>query len=104
MFIMKPYVEMSVEELNQELEELKKEYKKVQAMDMQLNMSRGIPCIDQLDLSMHMMDVLDSSSDLTCEDGTDCRNYGQLTGIQEARELLGDMMENNPKDIISCRR
>ena len=97
---MKPYMEMSAEELNQELELLRKEYKKVQAMDMQLNMSRGIPCIDQLDLSMQMMDVLDSSSDLTCEDGTDCRNYGQLTGIEEARELLGDMMENNPKDII----
>jgi len=97
---MKPYLEMTAEELSLELETLKKEYKKVQAMDMQLNMSRGIPCIDQLDLSMHMMDVLDSSSDLTCEDGTDCRNYGQLTGIEEARELLGDMMENNPKDII----
>ena len=97
---MKAYPEMTVEELNQELESLRKEYKKVQAMDMQLNMSRGIPCIDQLDLSMGMMDVLDSSSDLTCEDGTDCRNYGQLTGIEEARELLGDMMENNPKDII----
>ena len=66
MFVMKPYLEMSAEELSHELEELKKEYKKVQAMDMQLNMSRGIPCIDQLDLSMHMMDVLDSSSDLTC--------------------------------------
>ena len=97
---MKPYLEMTTEELTQELDTLRKEYKKVQAMDMQLNMSRGIPCIDQLDLSMHMMDVLDSSSDLTCEDGTDCRNYGQLTGIEEARELLGDMMENNPKDII----
>ena len=97
---MKAYPEMTVEELNQELESLRKEYKKVQAMDMQLNMSRGIPCIDQLDLSMGMMDVLDSSSDLTCEDGTDCRNYGQLTGIEEARELLGDMMENNPKDIL----
>ena len=97
---MKPYLEMTAEELAEELETLKKEYKKVQAMDMQLNMSRGIPCIDQLDLSMGMMDVLDSSSDLTCEDGTDCRNYGQLTGIEEARELLGDMMENNPKDII----
>ena len=76
---MKPYLEMTDEELTRELEALKKDYKKVQAMDMQLNMSRGIPCIDQLDLSMHMMDVLDSSSDLTCEDGTDCRNYGQLT-------------------------
>ena len=100
MLVMKPYLEMTTEELTQELDTLRKEYKKVQAMDMQLNMSRGIPCIDQLDLSMHMMDVLDSSSDLTCEDGTDCRNYGQLTGIEEARELLGDMMENNPKDII----
>ena len=97
---MKPYCEMTPEELNQELAALRPEYRKFQAMDMQLDMSRGKPCLDQLDLSMGMMDVLDSSSDLTCEDGTDCRNYGQLTGIEEARELLGDMMENNPKDII----
>jgi len=97
---MKPYCEMTAEELNQELEALRKEYARMQAKDMHLNMQRGMPCHDQLDLSMGMMDVLDSSSDLTCEDGTDCRNYGQLTGIEEARELLGDMMENNPKDII----
>jgi aspartate/methionine/tyrosine aminotransferase len=97
---MKPYVEMSVEELNDELAALKAKYKKVQALGMHLDMSRGKPCQEQLDLSMGMMDVLSSSSDLTCEDGTDCRNYGALTGIKEARELLGDMMENNPKDII----
>ena len=97
---MKPYIEMTVEELESELESLKAQYKKVQALGMSLDMSRGKPCQEQLDLSMGMMDVLDSASDLTCEDGTDCRNYGQLTGIQEARELLGDMMENNPKDII----
>ena len=97
---MKPYPEMTAEELTKEMETLKSQYKKIQSMGMYLNMSRGIPCQEQLDLSMGMMDVLDSSSDLTCEDGTDCRNYGQLTGIQEARELLGDMMENNPKDII----
>jgi len=72
----------------------------MQAMDLHLDMSRGKPCIEQLNLSMGLMDVLDSSSDLTCDDGTDCRNYGQLTGIEEARELLGDMMENNPNDII----
>ncbi len=97
---MKPYIGMTVEELNAELESLKKAYKQKQALGMHLNMSRGVPCQDQLDLSMAMMDVLDSGSDLTCEDGTDCRNYGQLAGIEEARELLGDMMENNPKDII----
>ena len=63
-------------------------------------MSRGKPSVEQLDLSMGMMDVLSSDDDLTCEDGTDCRNYGGLTGIDEAKELLGDMMEVNPNNII----
>ncbi len=97
---MKSYKEMTREELAQEISSLKKEYRKFQTMGLHLDMSRGKPCQEQLDLSMGMMDVLQSSSDLTCEDGTDCRNYGALTGIEEARELLGDMMENNPKDII----
>ena len=94
------YDEMTREALQEELTVLKKEYRKFQGMNLQLNMSRGKPCIEQLDLSMGLMDVLDSSTDLTCDDGTDCRNYGQLTGIEEARELIGDMMENNPNDII----
>ena len=94
------YDEMSREALQEELAMLKKEYRRMQGLDLHLDMSRGKPCIEQLDLSMGLMDVLDSSSDLTCDDGTDCRNYGQLTGIDEARELLGDMMENNPNDII----
>ncbi len=97
---MKPYTEMSQEELTSELAALKKEYKHFQSLELHLDMSRGKPSQDQLNLSMAMMDVLDSNSDLTCEDGTDCRNYGQLTGIDEARVLLGDMMENNPNDII----
>ena len=94
------YDEMTPEALREELSALKKEYRKMQEMDLHLDMSRGKPSIEQLNLSMGLMDVLDSTSDLTCEDGTDCRNYGQLTGIDEARELLGDMMENNPNDII----
>ncbi len=97
---MKKYAEMTREELTEEIARLKKEYHHFQTMELHLDMSRGKPCQEQLDLSMHLMDVLDSASDLTCEDGTDCRNYGGLTGTQEARELLGDMMENNPKDII----
>ena len=97
---MKRYADMTAEELAEELKGLKQEYHRIQGMDLHLDMSRGKPCKEQLDLSMGLMDVLDSGSDLTCEDGTDCRNYGQLTGIDEARVLLGDMMENNPKDII----
>ncbi|MBQ6595142.1 MAG: aminotransferase [Clostridia bacterium] len=96
----KTYSEMTRDELTGELQKLRAQYKRIQAQGMRLDMSRGKPCQEQLDLSMGMMDVLDSASDLTCEDGTDCRNYGQLTGISEARELLGDMMENNPNDII----
>jgi len=97
---MKKYSEMTKEELQLELAELKKQYKKYQDMDLQLDMSRGKPCTEQLDLSMDMMDVLNSDVDLRCEDGTDCRNYGVLTGIEEAKRLIGDMMENHPDNII----
>ena len=97
---MKPYAEMSREELEQEIAALRKEYHRFQTMELHLDMTRGKLCQEQLYLSMGLMDVLHSESDLTCEDGTDCRNYGGLTGTEEARELLGDMMENNPKDII----
>ncbi len=97
---MKAYTEMSKEEMKQEMASLKEQYKKYQDMDLQLDMSRGKPCREQLDLSMGMMDALNSGADLTCEDGTDCRNYGVLTGIHEAKVLLGDMMENNPDNII----
>lgn len=97
---MKSYLEMSAAELQAEAEELRKQYKKFQDMELKLDMSRGKPCREQLDLSMGMMDVLDSNSDMTCEDGTDCRNYGVLDGIHEAKVLLSDMMENNPDNII----
>ncbi|MBQ9644370.1 MAG: aminotransferase class I/II-fold pyridoxal phosphate-dependent enzyme [Lachnospiraceae bacterium] len=97
---MKPYAEMSREELQQLLAQLKEEYQWYQHMELQLDMSRGKPCREQLDLSMGMMDALYSGADLTCEDGTDCRNYGVLDGIYEAKVLLGDMMENHPDNII----
>ncbi|MBE5835664.1 MAG: aminotransferase class I/II-fold pyridoxal phosphate-dependent enzyme [Butyrivibrio sp.] len=97
---MKTYVEMSQEELKAEIASLKESYKKYQDMELSLDMSRGKPCREQLDLSMGMMDALNSDADLSCEDGTDCRNYGVLSGIQEAKVLIGDMMENNPDNII----
>ena len=97
---MKAYTKMTKEELQKELVQLKKEYEKYQAMEMSLDMSRGKPCKEQLDLSMGLMDALTSGADMYCEDGTDCRNYGVLGGIDEAKVLLSDMMENNPNNII----
>ena len=97
---MKKYSELTREELEALQKELKAKYKEYQAKDLKLNMARGKPCVEQLDLSMGMMDVLSSASDLTCDDGTDCRNYGVLDGIKEAQELLADMMEVPPDHLI----
>lgn len=97
---MKPYAEMTKEELQELRKQLSIKYREYQGKDLRLDMSRGKPSVDQLDLSMGMMDVLSSDDDLTCEDGTDCRNYGVLDGIKEAKELLGDMMEVHPDQII----
>ena len=62
-------------------------------------MARGKPCKEQLDLSLPMMDVLNSSSDYISADG-DVRNYGILTGIQEAKELMGAMMDAPAENIV----
>lgn len=97
---MKPYSELTKEELLELKKELAAQYRAFQAKDLKLDMSRGKPSADQLDLSMGMMDVLNSETDLTCEDGTDCRNYGVLDGIKEAKELLADMIEVAPDNII----
>ena len=97
---MKKYTEMTKDELREEHERLENEYKKYSYTPLNLNMARGKPSPAQLDLSMHMMDVLNSKADLKCEDGTDCRNYGVLSGIPEAKELFADMMEVNPDNII----
>ena len=94
------YSSMIKEELETLLNALDAEYRAYKAKDLSLNMARGKPSVDQLDLSMGMMDILSSDSDLTCEDGTDCRNYGVLDGLPEAKQLLGDMMEVPADNII----
>ena len=97
---MKKYSELTKEELQALKKELEAKYREYQAKDLNLNMARGKPCVEQLNLSMGMMDVLNADSDLTCDDGTDCRNYGVLDGIKEAQELLADMMEVPYDQII----
>ena len=97
---MQKYSEMTKEELNVEYALLKQQYKEFQYKALSLDMSRGKPSPEQLDLSMGMMDVLGPQADMTGEDGVDCRNYGDLEGIPECKELLADIMEVNPDNII----
>ena len=80
--------------------ECQQAYKQFQAENLKLDMSRGKPSADQLDLSMGLMNVLSSDSDLKCETGVDCRNYGVIDGIPEAKRLLGEMSEVDPDHII----
>lgn len=83
-----------------EMEKLEQQFKDYKSMNLKLNMARGKPCKEQLDLSMGMMDVLNSNVDLVCEDGFDCRNYGVLSGIDECKRLLGDIIEVPSSNII----
>jgi len=97
---MKAYKDLSRAELIALKDELEKEYRAFKDKGLKLDMSRGKPSKAQLDLSMGMMDVLSSDAVLTCEQGVDCRNYGVLDGIKEAKELLGAISEVDIDKII----
>ncbi|MBR1391901.1 MAG: aminotransferase class I/II-fold pyridoxal phosphate-dependent enzyme [Lachnospiraceae bacterium] len=97
---MQSYEEMSKEQLYELQEGLEKEYAKYKGMGLSLNMARGKPSAAQLDLTMPMMDTLDSSSELVATDGTDCRNYGGLDGVPEAKELIAQMVDSKPENVI----
>ena len=94
------YAQRTKEELQQLKKELEKQYEDAKGKGLKLDMSRGKPSAAQLDLSMGIMDVLTSESVLKTEAGLDCRNYGVLDGIPEAKKLMADMMEVAPEQVI----
>ena len=89
---MESYQNLSKEQLLALKSELEASYEEKKALNLQLDMSRGKPSPSQLDVSLGLMDALNSNSVLKSEDGTDCRNYGVLDGIPEAKKLMADMM------------
>lgn len=97
---MKPYSQLTKEELAALKGELEKKFEEIKGKGLKLDMSRGKPSKAQLDLSSGMMDVLPGDCDLVSSDGVDCRNYGVLDGIFDARKLLADMSEVPERSII----
>ncbi|MBO4902294.1 MAG: aminotransferase [Lachnospiraceae bacterium] len=89
---MKKYCEMDREELLALREELEKQYAEKQALGLKLDMSRGKPGKSQLDMEADFFNMLNPNVDFNSESGIDCRNYGELTGIHEARKLMGEMI------------
>ena len=97
---MKKYQDMTKEELLEEKTALEAEFQKIKDMKLNLDMSRGKPGTDQLDLTMPMLDVLNSKSVLKSENGLELRNYGCLDGIPEAKKLIADMVGTKPENVI----
>lgn len=100
---MKSYKELNREELLQLHMELEQEYEDAKGKGLKLDMSRGKPAASQLDMEMDIMDVLNSSSDYKTEAGMDCRNYGVLDGIPEAKRMMAQMMGvSSEENVIVC--
>lgn len=99
---MKAYKDMSKDELLTLKAALDEEYKTLEGKGLNLNMARGKPGFSQLALSMPMLDVINSSSDMRTVLGNDTRNYGDLDGIGECRKLMADMMSVQKDNVIVC--
>ena len=97
---MKSYQEMTKEELLQEKEALEAAYAEIKAKGLSLDMSRGKPAAEQLDIAMDIFNVLDETSVIKAENGTDLRNYGILDGIPEAKQLIAEMVGTKPENVI----
>ena len=97
---MKEYKDLSKEELLQLKIELENKYDDMVSLNLKLNMARGLPSAEQLDMEADFFNTLNPSVNFISEAGIDCRNYGELIGIREARELMGDMMEIPADNVI----
>ena len=100
MIEMKAYKDLSKEELQALEAKLGKEYEDKKALSLKLNMARGLPSKQQLDMEADFFNTLNPQSDFISEAGIDCRNYGELIGIHEARKLMGDYMEVDADNVF----
>lgn len=99
---MKAYKELNRDELLTVKAALDEEYETLEAKGLNLNMARGKPGFSQLALSMPMLDVINSDSDMRTVLGNDTRNYGDLDGIGESRKLMADMLSIEKDNVIVC--
>lgn len=92
---MSEYKKMSKQELLSEQEALLKRFEEYKAMGLKLDMSRGKPSKEQLDLSMDMLKPIDYT-----ENGFDVRNYGILDGLQSCKELFAQLLDVDAKNVL----
>ncbi len=94
------YSEMTKEQLQKERKHLVHKYNDYKAMGLNLDMSRGKPGSDQLDLSVKMLDIVNSSHSCQTASGLDCRNYGLLDGLPSIKMIFSQMLQVQPEMIM----
>ena len=97
---MSNYLQMSKDELKAEFKSAKSEYEQLRALHLSLDMSRGKPGGDNMDLSEKMFDLVGNDTGFKNIDGIDCRNYGGLDGLCELKNLFGEILGLQPDQII----
>lgn len=90
---------MDGEKLREIIEETEDKYRNIKAQNVEINMARGKPAPEQLDLSNGLFKMVDATN-YKSEDGTDCRNYGIVDGLPEAKELFAQILDVNADDVI----
>ncbi len=99
---MTAYRKLDRTSLKQEYETLKTEYQGYKEMKLSLNMARGKPDTDQLNLSQEILSSFLKPEDCLAEDGTDCRNYGLLDGIPEAKRFFAEILSVKEDELVVC--
>jgi DNA-binding transcriptional MocR family regulator len=87
-------------ELKRTYAKLLEQYRRFQEQKLDLNMARGKPGADQLNLSAKMLDLVNSSAEMISESGNDCRNYGVPLGLPEMRRLMAELMEVPAENVL----
>ena len=86
------YLSMNLQELQKQEELLLKEYEKQKEKGLKIDMTRGKPCSEQLDLSEGMLTAISTNADCLTEYGFDCRNYGLVDGLDYAKKIFSDII------------
>ena len=97
---MSDYLKMSREELAEEFKSVRHEYEHLRGLHLSLDMSRGKPGFDNMDLSGEMFDLVGNDTGFKNISGIDCRNYGGLDGLTELKTLFGKILGLQPDQII----
>ncbi len=94
------FSELTKEQLEELYISTKSKYEEKKAQGMSLNIARGKPAPEQLDLVMPLLDSLTSKDVWCAEDGTDCRNYGVFDGLPEMKQIFADILGVKPSNVV----